>query len=193
MATKAHCAYAFECLASNFERRQPLSLAQVEELWDEYHASNPMEEDEDEDGEPEAEEDEDADMTDAEAGDPAPPRPAAISKLLNRETAPSAGSSNSSLPSTKSMASSVPSSRQSGSGVDTPASSRSSLFALGRRLRNRDEEHPLFVTWNTVSRSGYKSLRGCIGTFEPQELEYGLRSYALTRYAGGEMKRYAHC
>lgn len=42
-------------------------------------------------------------------------------------------------------------------------------------------ESPLFVTWNTVSqRDGYRSLRGCIGTFEDQELEDGIASYALT-------------
>ncbi|KAK1982222.1 AMMECR1 domain-containing protein [Colletotrichum cereale] len=42
-------------------------------------------------------------------------------------------------------------------------------------------ESPLFVTWNTVSpRSGHRSLRGCIGTFEAQDLDDGLSSYALT-------------
>lgn len=42
-------------------------------------------------------------------------------------------------------------------------------------------ESPLFVTWNTVSRrSGHRSLRGCIGTFEDQELGSGLSEYALT-------------
>lgn len=40
--------------------------------------------------------------------------------------------------------------------------------------------HPLFVTWNTRSASGHKSLRGCIGTFQAQELSQGLRVYALT-------------
>lgn len=43
------------------------------------------------------------------------------------------------------------------------------------------DESPLFVTWNTVSRrSGSRSLRGCIGTFEAQELDTGLSEYALT-------------
>jgi uncharacterized protein (TIGR00296 family) len=46
------------------------------------------------------------------------------------------------------------------------------------------EEHPLFVTWNTVSRSGDKRLRGCIGTFEAQPLTTGLSSYALTAAFG---------
>jgi uncharacterized protein (TIGR00296 family) len=42
------------------------------------------------------------------------------------------------------------------------------------------EDYPLFVTWNTITRSGDKRLRGCIGTFEPMDLDDGLRSYALT-------------
>ncbi|KAJ6260424.1 hypothetical protein Dda_4650 [Drechslerella dactyloides] len=40
-------------------------------------------------------------------------------------------------------------------------------------------ERPLFVTWNLLKGKG-KQLRGCIGTFEPQKLEEGLASYALT-------------
>jgi len=55
--------------------------------------------------------------------------------------------------------------------VNTTASSATSVTS---------EQFPLFVTWDTRSRSGSKSLRGCIGTFEAQELEDGLRSYALT-------------
>jgi AMME syndrome candidate gene 1 protein len=43
------------------------------------------------------------------------------------------------------------------------------------------ESYPLFVTWNTISRtSGDKRLRGCIGTFDPLPLETGLQSYSLT-------------
>lgn len=45
-----------------------------------------------------------------------------------------------------------------------------------------ERRFPLFVTWNTLSRRGLKTLRGCIGTFEPLALEEGLRSYALTSY-----------
>ncbi|KAJ2984887.1 hypothetical protein NUW58_g5824 [Xylaria curta] len=60
---------------------------------------------------------------------------------------------------------------------DTPATSTSSLPSE----RPAITESPLFVTWNTVSRtSGRTSLRGCIGTFESQELGGGLSSYALT-------------
>lgn len=169
MATQAHCAYCFESLAASFERRQPLSLSQVEELWDQYHASSSKKVSED------GSDVEDEEMTDVETSTA---RPAAISRLLNHEPAQSAASSSSSLPSS---AGSSNQSKTSESGTATPASSmssRSSLFS-GRK---KAEEHPLFVTWNTIGRSGHKSLRGCIGTFEAQELEYGLRSYALTRY-----------
>ncbi|KAK3698291.1 hypothetical protein LTR37_016999 [Vermiconidia calcicola] len=181
MATLAHCAYSFECLSASFDNRQPLSLALVEELWEQYHTSKQSEDgagagaSEDEE---EEEDDEDADMTDADASTLPAARPAAISRLLNRDTSAS----------TQSASSSSRNSQKHGSGADTPASStssqtsRSSLFSFTKRRRDKADAHPLFVTWNTVSRSGYKSLRGCIGTFEPQELEHGLRSYALTRY-----------
>lgn len=187
MATQAHCAFCFETLAANFEHRQPLTLPQVEDLWDRYRTNNKANPTSEEGSDYEdAEENEDAEMTDADVEETPPTaRPAAISRLLNRDT--SAASSSSSLPSTRSGASSTQSQRDR-SGADTPASSsssvrsRSSLFSFARRRRSdKADEKPLFVTWNTVSRSGYKSLRGCIGTFEPQEIEYGLRSYALTR------------
>lgn len=41
-------------------------------------------------------------------------------------------------------------------------------------------ESPLFVTWNTVSPRHGLSLRGCIGTFEAQDIDEGLSDYALT-------------
>ncbi|KAL5120355.1 hypothetical protein ACEQ8H_001645 [Pleosporales sp. CAS-2024a] len=97
MATLAHCAFCFETLAANLEKRPQLSLSKVECLWSK-HAS---------------------------------------------ASSSAASSSSTSI-----------------SSVDTTS--------------------PLFVTWNTVSQSGEKRLRGCIGTFEAQELETGLRDYALT-------------
>ncbi|GAB1737218.1 hypothetical protein NU219Hw_g1149t1 [Hortaea werneckii] len=186
MATQAHCAYAFECLAASFEHRQPLSLGQVEDLWSQYHDPK-ADNDEAEDGDPDShgnEEAGDADMTDAEEPTPAPAhttsaKPAAISRLLHRSRGGSESSSQSSLPSTRSTASSTPSG--SSGTEDTPATSRSSLFSLDRRRRDTSQQrYPLFVTWNVVNRSGHKTLRGCIGTFEAQDLESGLRSYALT-------------
>ncbi|GAP88541.2 putative ammecr1 family protein [Rosellinia necatrix] len=61
---------------------------------------------------------------------------------------------------------------------DTPTTSTDSLPDTEQSIIT---ESPLFVTWNTVSSSsGHTSLRGCIGTFEAQELDEGLSSYAIT-------------
>lgn len=102
-----------------------------------------------------------------ESGVDLPAKPAAISRLLS----PSSGSSSS--------ATSTP------SGTSSTSSAGTSVTSLGTALQKEEstqEDHPLFVTWNTLSRSGEKRLRGCIGTFEPLDLEEGLGSYALTRY-----------
>ncbi|KTW29194.1 hypothetical protein T552_04102 [Pneumocystis carinii B80] len=55
-----------------------------------------------------------------------------------------------------------------------------SRMRINRLFLNNDILFPLFVTWNIISPSGHKSLRGCIGTFKPQPLKHGLRYYALT-------------
>ncbi|KAI0377237.1 AMMECR1 domain-containing protein [Hypomontagnella monticulosa] len=80
--------------------------------------------------------------------------------------------------SSESSSSSTPSSGSTMSlATDTPATSLDSLPEAVPTIT----ESPLFVTWNTVSpRSGNTSLRGCIGTFEAQELDEGLSSYAIT-------------
>ena len=39
---------------------------------------------------------------------------------------------------------------------------------------------PLFITWNTRRNPSRKELRGCIGTFQAQPLDNGLKTYALT-------------
>ncbi|KAI9883227.1 MAG: Histone chaperone asf1 [Watsoniomyces obsoletus] len=116
---------------------------------------------------------------------------------------PSNSSSSVSTPSSTSTTSSSSSSRTPISTVASSNSSRSSLFspsssssaaataaataaAGGRRASTRpsprrpEPDRPLFVTWNAISRNGHKSLRGCIGTFEAQPLEEGLKNYALT-------------
>lgn len=185
MATEAHCAYCFESLAASLEKRKPLSLRQIEELWEQYQngggedpASAQLKAENGGSGG-------DDEMEDASEHQPAdensgPYKPAPISRLLNTP----ASSSSSSVPS---AASSTPSLNTASS--TSKSSSRSSLFSLPKRLSRSKksttessdvEEYPLFVTWNTISSRGNKSLRGCIGTFEPQELRDGLRSYALT-------------
>ncbi|KZL72082.1 ammecr1 family protein [Colletotrichum incanum] len=65
--------------------------------------------------------------------------------------------------------------------AETPTTSTDSLPDDDGDDNETITESPLFVTWNTISpRSGHRSLRGCIGTFEAQDLEDGLSSYALT-------------
>lgn len=159
MATPAQCAYCFETLAASFDKRKPLSLSQLEQLWDEYHNRDRV------------------DGDDAVTSS-SPPRQAAISRLINRVT-PSNNSSSSTLTSTSTSTSSHQTSSSS-TPADSKSSSRSSLFSTrASSSQTADDAYPLFVTWNTVSGSGNKSLRGCIGTFAPQPLDDGLRTYAL--------------
>jgi len=144
---------------SSFAQRQPLSLKQVQELWLEYAQENGVADDQEED-------DDDAEVTGTEQEDKSSTKPGAIPRLLNHT--PLASSSSSSSSTTKSTTTST----------TTTASSKSSSVSL--LPSDKPEAHPLFITWNTISASGQKSLRGCIGTFSPQDLSTGLRSYALT-------------
>lgn len=139
------------------------------------------------DGDEEDEEEEEVE----EGNDDEPPAPTKLPlPSISRLQAPSpASGSSSSTPSSLSTTS-------SNVALDTTSksSSKTSFFSFGSRRSKQpspaappkkeseeEEEYPLFVTWNTVSpRSGHKSLRGCIGTFEAQSLEAGLRGYSLT-------------
>ncbi|TID14075.1 Dimethyl-sulfide monooxygenase [Venturia nashicola] len=156
MATAAHCAYCFEVLSSALEKRQPLSFREVEDLWDRYEVAAA--------GEAGVPEDEmDVILS--------PPPTAAISRILKSPSTSSSASS--STPSLSTV-------------TDTSeSSSTSSLSSLHKGSSSSkggasDKKYPLFVTWDTIGKGGHKSLRGCIGTFEDQELDDGLRSYALT-------------
>ena len=168
MATAEHCLYCFEALASHLEARKSMTLAEVQESWAEYVKS--------------------LDTADAagDNGEKLKKRLPALQRLAPSSSSSSSSSSASasavslseaSSPSTASSLS-LPQSGQS-SGADTPATSLSSL-SVPPAPAPLESDHPLFVTWNALSpRHGY-SLRGCIGTFEPQELDEGLSSYALT-------------
>ena len=193
MATVAHCLYCFEALAANLEKHEPLSLSQVQDWWSRFTskaedtgAPNNREEsdtllengrdsdDGDEDPLEEVDSDEDPIVAPVPRSDLRLP---SISRLQN--ASPSTAST-SSTPSSLSTPSS-----QAALSNTSKSSSSSSFFSFSRRSASspaRKEEHPLFVTWNTVSTLGRKSLRGCIGTFDPLELAGGLRSYALTAY-----------
>ncbi|CBX98433.1 hypothetical protein IAQ61_010523 [Plenodomus lingam] len=66
------------------------------------------------------------------------------------------------------------------SGLSTPGDSASAASSANSSTSSLNEEHPLFITYNTLTSRGDKHLRGCIGTFSPQPLPTGLSSYALT-------------
>ncbi|EUC39343.1 hypothetical protein COCCADRAFT_94 [Bipolaris zeicola 26-R-13] len=163
MATQAHCAYCFESLVASLEKRPALSLTQTEVMWRKFNAGM-------EDGSVEA------------AG--ASLKPAAISRIL---ASPSSSSSSSSLPSASSTPSGA-SSSETNSSMTSQNSSTTNLDDKTTRQEqdsdydeDEEEEHPLFVTWNTISPGSHeRRLRGCIGTFEPLPLSTGLSSYALT-------------
>ncbi|KAB5533610.1 AMMECR1 domain-containing protein [Coniochaeta sp. 2T2.1] len=156
MATVEHCFYCFEALASHLEGRKSLSLAEVEDSYAVYLKA-----------------------LSAEAA-------ANVSKsitkrhpALERLSGTSSGTASPVPPTSSSSASSVSSSPslQQASGVSTPATSTSSLpLAAEEKI----DESPLFVTWNIKHPRHGHVLRGCIGTFEPHELDDGLSSYAIT-------------
>ena len=186
--------YCFEVLAAGLENRDALSLRQVEDLWDRYNGGNAivgggnegkangnndvvMTEDEDE-----QDDEEGADLDDGLedlSKDPVPTllRPKDVSRL--QVPSPASGASISSTPSTLSTVSS-----NSALGESSKSSSKSSFFSFRRKPQpspiEKEQQYPLFVTWNTISSRGHKSLRGCIGTFEDQKLSAGLKDYALT-------------
>jgi hypothetical protein len=155
MGTEAHCAYCIETLSASLEKRQPLALGEIEALWNKYHTTLTTH-------------DALESQLDAELGEVKSSQynPAAAS----RHSAP--------LPNMQS-ASPTPEVSEASSAT-SKNSSRSSVS--GQAAKATAEEHPLFVTWNTVTKNGEKRLRGCIGTFEAKELNEGLRDYALTSY-----------
>jgi len=197
MASKAYCLYCFEVLAASLEKRETLSLVQVENLWANYNdskettsAGDGSDDDADDNDEvemtenDEEEDDEEGDENDGIANANDEPvdrhssllRPKDVSRLQN--VSPASGSS-SSTPSTLSTTSS-----RAALGDTSKSSSKSSFFSFTRKSQRspakKYDEYPLFVTWNTINSRGHKSLRGCIGTFEALELSSGLKSYALT-------------
>ena len=196
MATVAHCLFCFDVLSASLEKRDHLSLHQVEDLWSRYQTrledlpddeANELGVERDlQDGqEPLSDSDHGLEELPSDEEEPAAAAPAPSTLRLptiSRLRAPSpASASTSSTPSSISASSSRFALEESSS----KASSSTSVFSFGRPSQQpspapREERYPLFVTWNTISARGHKSLRGCIGTFEAQELSYGLKNYALT-------------
>ncbi|KAL9580563.1 MAG: hypothetical protein Q9203_006252 [Teloschistes exilis] len=202
MATVAHCLYCFEVLSASLGKRDHLSLPQVEDLWARFQTreqdalkketlhdeSNNLDHDpehgEDEDlmSEPdEGQEDLLAGEEEPQAAEPATNKSTLQLPSISRLQASPSSASASSTPSSISASSS----RLRLDDSSSKTSSSTSIFSFGHRSQQpspvvKDDRYPLFVTWNTFPGRGHKSLRGCIGTFEPQELSSGLKNYALT-------------
>ncbi|KAL4879665.1 AMMECR1 domain-containing protein [Aspergillus karnatakaensis] len=173
MAAPAHCYYCFESLAASYEGNEPISLAVVEELWERYEQFKKLStlEDDIESLPVESEPEQPVNPSEETGQYPQSIKLPNIDRLQAQATSDSSVSTTPSAMSTKSASSLVSSA--------TTSSSLSSQSET-RQQKLTEQKYPLFVTWNTLSKSGRKSLRGCIGTFEAQELSYGLKSYALT-------------
>lgn len=192
MATPAHCLYCFDALSSSLERRSPLPLRQTIDLWDQYNdarlsetitvttntvSSDHAVTDEEDDELEEADDDDDED--EEPVSRPTRRLRTGFDRLIAPSPASGSSSSSVSTPSTSSSTR-TPLSGFIGSSVNSSRSSVSLNPPLSSRVAAVEQKSPLFVTWNIVGRSGHKSLRGCIGTFEAQELDTGLRTYAMT-------------
>ena len=187
----AHCLYCFEVLAASLEKRPQLSLSQVQESWNRYQqlqSPEGMVRDEQEEEMTQDEESESSDdalegpQSEDEAIQQPTPSTLQLPSISRLQAASPSSVSSVSTPSSSSTTSS-----RAALGGDSKSSSKSSLFSFPRRSQQpsparKVEEYPLFVTWNTISSRGHKSLRGCIGTFDAKELSDGLANYALTAY-----------
>lgn len=176
MANEAQCYYCFECLSASYGGNEPISLPSVEDLWEQHEqvkelatlqstgesASFSTREDDDPNQQIIEEYDSEGDEGNGASKAEKKHRPHAI-KL------PSIGRLQSQMSSDSSSAATTPSS-QSVSSSSTAMTTPNSDAADTRQQRQSEQRYPLFVTWNTVSKSGNKSLRGCIGTFEAHEL-----------------------
>ncbi|KAJ5211827.1 uncharacterized protein N7498_003473 [Penicillium cinerascens] len=171
MANPAQCYYCFESLSASFENREPASLVAIEALWEQHEQSKKLSKlaaqpvDEEEDAES-VNDDEDAKQSFQTSSRPKGLQIPRINRLQSQ------ASDSSSTPSSASNTSSN-SNLSTSTAMTTPSTQ-------SETSKSTEQQYPLFVTWNTLSRSGHKSLRGCIGTFEAQDLAAGLKSYALT-------------
>jgi uncharacterized protein (TIGR00296 family) len=174
MATVEQCLYCFEVLASKLQGLPHMSLFEIEESWAEYPKGS--EDDSDEEAE---------DPDENKAGAPGASVPNVSSTTL------SSTSSGSKPASSVFSKSSTPSSAATSAASSRPPTSTSmgkpetTYTPVGQSKRSAQSQpittSPLFVTWNKISPTSHtRSLRGCIGTFEPQELASGIRSYSLT-------------
>lgn len=180
MASPVHCFYCFECLDASYRREEPPKLDSYLDLYDAFLDRNVS----GERGEAEDPDVEDVNVRDGESAVAADANSRSQDAQVDRArpTLPSISRLQASKSSSRSSSASSPSTISAESS-STQASSSTSATSLQPSYASRlsvTESFPLFVTWNTLSRSGHKSLRGCIGTFEGLPLSTGLQSYSLT-------------
>ena len=185
MATPAHCAFCFQVLAASFEQCETTSLRRVQELWSRYKGAPSSESDTTDDDLMAVEDEPDDDVAgDDERRARQARLRAPLSSGLLAVPSPASGTSSSASSTPSSMSTSSSRTPASTLGTSSSNSSRSLLLSHLQPPRRPsplvEPDRPLFVTWSTIGRSERKSLRGCIGTFDPQPIEAGLRSYALT-------------
>ncbi|RMJ24076.1 AMMECR1 family [Aspergillus sp. HF37] len=183
MASPAQCYYCFECLSASFEGREPLSLAAVEELWEQHEQVKNLAaiENTEELGSLRGKVDQCQQIVDGEGTSVSKnyrPQNIKLPSISRLTSQPSSDSSSSSTTPSFQSSNSSHTALSNSTTVTTPTSNLSS-----GQQKPKYRQHPLFVTWNVLSKNGHKSLRGCIGTFETQELSAGLKSYALTSSA----------
>lgn len=196
MASAAQCYYCFECLSASFESREPASLAAVEALWEQHEQTKKLVSLENQKRNEtvstqggragdacreSVNDDEDEETSVQQSSQTSSSRPKGL-KLPSFSRLQGQCSSNSSSAATTPSAISNTSTNSLLSGSSTGTTPATQPETPGLREQKAEQRYPLFVTWNTVSQGGSKSLRGCIGTFDGQELAAGLKSYALTSY-----------
>lgn len=164
MATVEHCLYCFESLTAELEGREPMTLDDVQKSYAEYTAQLDKTTDDEEQDDEEDEE-----------------QPKKKLPALRRLAATSPSSN--SLPGAGSSSSSSTSLSGSSSTDATSITTSTSTTTIPTPVTDPEAEYPLFVTWNKLSSEEEEeeeyTLRGCIGTFEPQPLTSGLSSYAV--------------
>ncbi|KAK0124006.1 hypothetical protein ONS95_008995 [Cadophora gregata] len=179
MASVEHCLYCFDVLTTTLEDKDtaPISLERIQETWPSYSKSlddnidaASLEPDYDINTNDPLNKDE-IDKLEAAADKVSRLRLPALQRLGRSSNSPAS----SSTPSSSSSTSLAPSTTAT---TPDPFSSGSLDPRISQR-RTSITTSPLFVTWNTVSPTSLRSLRGCIGTFEPQNLSIGLEQYTL--------------
>ncbi|KAJ5487016.1 hypothetical protein N7530_001316 [Penicillium desertorum] len=167
MANTAQCYYCFESLLASFEDREPTTLSAVEALWEQHEQTKKLSsleeqiEEEDTDRQQsvnEQDEDDDSNQSSQSNSQPKKLQLPRISRLQSQFSASSSAATSSSSASNTSSNSL----QSSSTNITTPSAVSGTP--------------PAEIARSTIS----PSLRGCIGTFEGQELAAGLKSYALT-------------